>query len=446
MFRVEVVLSTLLVLLLIANVWYFLTRSWESSYYPATYATLYYPKDIAAIASWHANSLRELAVKINWNRPVEAWRVTCDDENPQVSEGQHPVIQLLDDELKFHTYTLTPLPKGSGPEIQIDIRFVSKEYYASRGMKHQDVYTLRPNCPVGKFKQYTVSDWVDDYAYVGEENLAEADRILREEAGIQADDATFVKMEKLTGYLRRKLIDARGVPKDDFRWMNPFLIFQEMVAGTGKGWCTQHAQIFVFFANRAGIPTRLLLGARTQENHFVYTGHTWAESFIPEQGRWAFVDLSHSLIYVTDKNGEVLNTAELMHLNQHDAFDSTFARIYKDWEWQDLPGETTPDSLATVPFGLCNQVVKNQYPELAILKYRRPPNVEDVRTIYSDLFKDVTYGWGNLERYLFKPPLAYSFYPTRGARTYLIRWSLFYSLVLVLVALVGVVLLRKVAG
>jgi hypothetical protein len=446
MFRTELLLLILFVLLLIANVWYFLARDWESSYFPANYATLYYPKDIPAIESWHANSLREIEVKINWNQTVAAWRVTCDGENPQVSQGMRPIIQLRGDELQLHTYTLTPLPEGSGPEIQNEIRFITKEFYAARGMKHTNVYTLKPSCPVGKFPQYSVDDWTDDYHYVGEKNLAEADRILREDVGIQAGEPTFAKMEKLAGYLRRELINARGVPKDDFRWMNPFLIFQEMQAGTGKGWCTQHGQIWVFFANRAGIPTRLLLGSRTQGNQFLYTGHTWAESFIAEQGRWAYVDLSHSHIYITDKNGLVLNTAELMHLNQHDAFDSTFARIYKDWEWKDLPGETSPDSVTTVPFSLCNSVVKGEFPELAIIKYRRPPNVEDVRTIYSDLLKDATYGWGNLERYLFKPPLAYSFYPTEGARTYWIRWSLLYSLVGVLAALVGTVVFRRLLG
>lgn len=443
MFRTEIVLIVLF-MLLIANVWYFLARDWESSYYPTTYATLYYPTDIPTIEWWHAKSLREIEVKIRWNRTVEAWRVTCDGENPQTVTGTCPVIQLRDDELQFHTYTLTPLPEGSGPDIKINIRFVSKEFYASRGMKLRDMYTLQPTCPVGKFPQLAVSDWVDDYQYVGAENLAEADRIIREDAGVQPGEPTLIKLEKIFRHLRQKLVNARGVPKDDFRWMNPFLIYQEMVAGTGKGWCTQHAQILVFFANCAGIPTRLLLGSRTQGNQFLYTGHTWAETFIAEQGRWAFVDLSSGLIYISDKNGQVLNTAEIMHLNQHDAFENTFARIYLDWQWKDLASEIPPDSFATVPFAGCNQVVKEEYPELALIKYRRPPNVEDVRTIYRDMLKDATYGWGNLERYLIKPPLAYSLYPTDGARTYWIRWGLFFSLMGVLAALVGAMLWRLV--
>jgi hypothetical protein len=225
--------------------------------------------------------------------------------------------------------------------------------------------------------------------------------------------------------------------------MNPYLLYQEMVAGTGKGWCTQHAQLYVFFANRAGIPTRLLLGARTEGNSIFFTGHTWAESYIKEQQRWAFVDLSHAIINVTDKKGMVFNTVELMHLNQHDAFDSAFARIYKDWEYQILPFAGGKDSLITVPFVTCNQVVKEEFIPHAIIKFRRPPNVEDVRYIYDGFLKDRTFMWANLERYLFKPPLAYSFYPTEGKKTYLIRLSLFYGFVAMLILFIFVAIRQR---
>ncbi|MCK5571689.1 MAG: transglutaminase domain-containing protein, partial [Bacteroidetes bacterium] len=212
-------------------------------------------------------------------------------------------------------------------------------------------------------------------------------------------------------------------------WMNPWMLYNEMVDGTGKGWCTQHAQLWVFWANRAGIPTRYVFGARTEDNAIVYTGHSWGESFIREQNRWAFVDLSHAQIYVTDRNGDALNSAQLFHLNQHGAFDSTYSRIYVDWEWTHLLDSLASDTIATVPFALCNRVVRSEFTPHSILKYRRPPNVEDVRALYTGFYKDRTFLWGNLERYIFKPQLAYSFYPTEGERTYFIRRLLFFALI-----------------
>lgn len=438
-----ITLSILCIVLLVANVWHFLVRENEASFYPTSYATLYYPSDIPTVREWRKIARDKIQVKIALNKKADQWKIITDDTTSQISYESDPILKVFDDEGQLHTYTLIPLPEGDAPQIQFTIRFYSKEFYAKRGMKHTDVYIIKTDAPCGKFKQHPIAHWIDDYNYVGKDALAEVDRIIRDEIGIQNDEPTFSKMEKLTRFLRIKLKDARGVPKDDFRWMNPWLIYQEMIAGTGKGWCTQHGQIWVFFANRAGIQTRLMLGARTQDNEFVYSGHTWAESFIPEQNRWAFVDLSHSHIHITNKKGEVLNTAELFHLNQHDAFDSTYARIYKDWEWKDLPVDIEEDSVITTPFAFCNGVIKTEFSALSIFKYRRPPNVEDVRSIYKGFRKDATFLWGNLERYLFKPPLAYSFYPTEGKQTYFVRWALFFGFVLAFVSLVIAVFFKS---
>jgi len=438
-------LLILFIVLLIANIWHFLVRENEASFYPTSYATLYYPSDIPTIREWKKIATGQLQVKIGWTKKIDRWQILTDGTNAQTSDGNDPIFNVVDDEGKYHTYTLVPLPEGIGSEIELTMRFFSRKFYAERGLQHSDVYIISTPFPCGKFKQYPVNYWADDYNYVGKDDLAKADRIIQDEIGIRSDEPTFSKMEKLTRYLRIKLKDAGGVPKDDFRWMNPWLIYQEMINGTGKGWCTQHGQIWVFFANRAGIQTRLFIGARTQDNEFVYSGHTWAESFIPEQNRWAFVDLSQSQIYITDKKGQALNTVELFHRNQHDAFDSTFVRIYKDRLWTNLPVETGADSIITVPYSFCNRFIKTEFSALSIFKIRRPPNVEDVREIYAGFWKDATFLWGNLERYLFKPPLAYSFYPTEGKQTYLVRWALFSGLIFALSGLLIAVIFKLIS-
>jgi hypothetical protein len=364
---------------------------------------------------------------------ISDWRVLTDGGKEQTAMGMKPSFRIDTTFSELHTYTLVPVSRESVQSIEISVRFYSKEFYASQGMKHADVYVVRSNVPCGEFEQYSVSDWVDDYRYVGEASLAQTSRILRDEVGISDSDATFTRMEKLVPYLRKTLRGAGGVPKDDERWMNPFRLYNEMAAGTGKGWCTQHAQVYVFWANRAGIPTRFVFGARTQDNSIVYTGHSWAESYIREQHRWAFVDLTQGELYITDKKGQVLNTAELFQLNQHNAFDSTNVRLYADWIWKNHPGIPATDTLVSVPFALCNALVRDEFTPHSILKYRRPPNVEDVREDYTGFFSDRTFLFGNLERYLFKPQLAYSLYPTEGSHTYFVRRFLFFSLLVSLV-------------
>ncbi len=72
--------------------------------------------------------------------------------------------------------------------------------------------------------------------------------------------------------------------------------------------------------------------------------------------------------------------------------------------------------------------VRGEFTSHSIFKYRRPPNVEDVREIYTGFIKDRTFLLGNLERYFFRPQLAYSLYPTEGADTYRLRQGLLFGL------------------
>jgi hypothetical protein len=420
--------AVLFLLLLAANLYVFFDREWESSFFPTNYATLYYPLDVPTIRTWGIVERNRLQLDLSCTAAASGWQVYTDGGNPQSAAGMKPTFRIDTTFSELHTYRLEPVPPGACPPVEITIRFYSQEFYASQGMDHPDVYVVRSNVPCGEFEQYTLADWTDDYAYVGEEGLAETARLLREEAGINEGDSSFDRMEKVTRFLRIKLKNARGVPKNDERWMNPWVLYNEMANGTGKGWCTQHAQLYVYWANRAGIPTRFVFGARTQDNTITYTGHSWAESYIREQSRWAFVDLTHAQVYITNKNGQVLNTVELFHLNQQNAFDSTTARIYVDWEWQSRVGLTTSDSVLSIPFTQCNMEVRSEFSPHNIFKFRRPPNVEDVREIYTGFVRDRTFLLGNLERYLFKPQLAYSLYPTEGTRTYCIRRVLLYGM------------------
>jgi len=422
-------------LLLAANLYLFLNREWESSYTPASYATLYYPLDIPTIRSWHLPEADRLRLEIACVSPVDRWTVYTDGEQPQAAPGVSPTFRIDTTFGKLRTYRLVPEPAGICQTVVITLQVYPASFYEERGMHHTDVYIVRANVPAGEFDQYPVASWVDDYAYVGEEGLLEVDRVLRHEVGIVPSDSTFTRMEKLMRFLRIQLKNSGGVPLDDQRWMNPLDLYHAMAEGSGKGWCTQNAQLWVFWANRAGIATRFVFGARTEaDNQIVYTGHAWGECFIPEQNRWAFVDLAHAQTYITDRSGLVLNSAELFHLNQHGAFDSVFARLYVDREWEHLPGMTRTDTMVTVPFALCNGALRSEFTSHSILKYRRPPNVEDVRAIYTGFVRDWTFFVGNLERYWFKPQLAYSFYPTEGAHTYAVRRLLLAGLLISLAA------------
>ncbi len=435
--------------LLAANLVVFHTRNWEESLYPVDYARLNYPLDVPTLRQWKVESGNQLRLEVVWNKQPATWQLYVDGKPTQILPGHTLSITLTGPQFtgatpepleKFeHRYKLRPLPEGTGPDLEFTVAAIAADYYRTRGMFFpDDLFLVYTDIPAGNFQRHPVSYWVDDYRYIGAVNLAAADRVVREEMGVLDSDDTFTRLDKVMRYQRTKLANSGGVPKDAFRWIDPWNMFLEMAAGTGKGWCTQNAQIFTFFANRAGIPARFVFGANTECNTLVYNGHSWSECWVKEQGRWAHVDPSHTLIAIQDKRGNVLNTADLMHLNEHETYDGLTARIMKDWHWKDLPTATTaaPGTAVNVPYGLVNLLPKTHLNRQSIIKYRRPPNVEDTRDIYSMLLMSRTFTWTNFQRYLYKPTLAYSKLPTNGVNTYLLRQSLFAGLVITAVLLV----------
>ncbi|MCF7687235.1 MAG: transglutaminase-like domain-containing protein [Cephaloticoccus sp.] len=425
--------------LLAANLWVFLTREWESNHRAVDYARINHPLDAPSIRRWQLQD-NLLEPEIIWNRTPSHWQHFVDGKMTATLPGNAPAIELCAP--KFHgkpgelladfrhTHVLRPLPEGIGPDLIFSLVHIAREHYRDKGMHFpDDIVIFDTKVIVGKFRRRPVSDWIDDYAYMGQSALAEADRIVRDEIGVQDADDTLLRMEKITAWMRHQLINAGGVPKDDFRWLDPLSIFKEMRDGNGKGWCTQNAQIFTFFANRAGVPTRFVFCGTVQSNRLIYNGHSWVECYLKEQHRWAYADPQQAIVAVHDHKGIVLNSADVFHLCERELFEGVTARTFKAWQWQNLPVEAPPGAAVTVPFSLVNQVARNQFNPQTIIKYRLPPNVEDTRDIYSMLLKSPTYTWVNFKRYLFEPAPAYSHLPTNGVLTYRVRQSLFAGLV-----------------
>lgn len=426
-------------ILLAANFIVFLRREWEASHRGVDYAQLYYPSDKPTIRRWRFEGT-QLYPEIVWNKQPANWELHIDGQAVATLQGHAPRIDLLSESYTgetgttldglTHNYVLRPLPRGIGPDLPFAIVIIDRAFYLTRQMHFpKDLIRIDTTIPVGEFRRRPLSDWLDDYAYMGTAALTQADHLIRQEIAIADHDTTQVRIEKIVRYMRTELVDAGGVPKNEFRWMDPLAIFEEMRAGTGKGWCTQNAQIFAFFANRASVPTRFIFGATVQDNVILYNGHSWNECWLEDQQRWVYVDPQAIVCGVFDASGRALNSADILHLSRHDTYEGVTARTYKNWQWKDLPVEAPPDEAVTVPFAFVNTTAKKQANEQTIIKYRLPPNVEDVRDIYSMLLTSPTFAWTNFKRYLWQPAPAYSMYPTHGARTYRIRQSLFAALV-----------------
>ncbi len=141
----------LFLLLLVANLYVFFTREWESSFSPTSYATLYYPLDIPTIRNWEIVDRNRIQLNLACTHEIKDWKVLTDGGNEQTASGMKPAFRIDTTFAELHKYKLIPVDQPSIHPIEITIQFYSKEFYASLGMQHADVYIVRANVPCGEF-------------------------------------------------------------------------------------------------------------------------------------------------------------------------------------------------------------------------------------------------------------------------------------------------------
>jgi hypothetical protein len=305
-------MTALLLVGVAANIGVYLTRDQRDFYYPSTYKTLYVPSDIPALTGTHIVVRGHVEFQIQGGDTPNQWIITDDTGETYSSAGSYPVVKLKD---YRHSYELEP-QGGSAPAKKVTIQFgyYPSEYYKKGGRTQPDNYWLvAASIPVGQFKRYPLSFWASDYSDIDQADRDEARRILREDVGVGETDDTVAKIEKIGCWLITKWQGCSGTPSDSIeKEHSPLKIFQRVLSGQGKIWCSQHALIYHFFANMAGMPTRLVSLAGRIDN-VITTGHAFTETFIPEQGIWAKVDASLNKLLIFNPEGRPLNCADFYH-------------------------------------------------------------------------------------------------------------------------------------
>ena len=165
--------------------------------------------------------------------------------------------------------------------------------------------------PLARDLPFATGDFVIEPAELDPAEVAEAERLLRD-MGVKPGDSARDRVVAIAGYLHRALYPHRGQPSPAMRRLSGFGQFQEALAGRSEIYCANHAEIFAFFANVAGVPTRLVDVGRTFDGLPV-AAHAFAESYLPEQGGWAYVDLQLHVGLLADRQGRVLNGLDVLH-------------------------------------------------------------------------------------------------------------------------------------
>jgi hypothetical protein len=387
-----------------ANIAVYLGRDQRDSYYPSSYKTLYVPSDIPVLAGTRVVERGHVEFQIQGKDAPNQWKITDDTGASYSTPGRYPVVKLKD---YRHSYELEPLGRPApGKKTTIQFGYYPSEYYKKGGRTQPDNYWLvSASIPVGKFKRYPLPFWASAYSDIDPADRNEARRILREEIGVGDADDTVAKIEKIGCWLITRWQGCSGTPNDSIeKERSPLKIFQKVVSGQGKIWCSQHALIYHFFANMAGMPTRLVSLAGRVDN-VITTGHAFAETFIPEQGIWAKVDASLNKLLILNSEGRPLNCADFYHAVLSGNVQALTARTCRDGAVVSLPYTEGMDA-------------DSDYYSYGSHLVFRPARARNQ---------------GKFAKYLFQPDFAYSLDASHLSKVYRLRRLLFLAGVIVLI-------------
>ncbi|OGD19746.1 MAG: hypothetical protein A2W03_13510 [Candidatus Aminicenantes bacterium RBG_16_63_16] len=389
-------LTVLFILGLAANVALYLTRDKRDSYYPATYKTLYVPSDVPALTGTRIVERGRVELIVPSKAGYDSWKVTDDTGDAYTTTGKYPEVKLKDHR---HSYGVEPQKAGlPGPKMTFNFGYYPSEYYKKGGRTQPDNYWLvSASIPVGKFARHPLAFWASDYADIDTANREEAKRMIREDMGVADSDPTMTKIEKIGCWLVTRYKGCAGTPSDLIeKTKSPLRILKMVLAGEGKIWCSQHALIYHFFANMAGLPTRLLSLAGRIDT-VITTGHAFAETFIPELGAWAKVDVSLNKLFMLNPEGKPLGSADVYNAINSGNIQALTVRVCRD------------GAAVSEPYAGANDTDSYYYSYGAHLVYR-PGRARTQSQVV---------------RYIFKPDLAYSLDASTLGRVYDLRRAVF---------------------
>lgn len=246
---------------------------------------------------------------------------------------------------------------------------------------------------------------MDDFVLeVTDQDSVKTEAIQRviDDAGVSKGAPALEVIEKLSAYLHKELFPHRGLPSAAMRRLDGLEQYIEATSGRAEVYCANQAEIFAYFANAAGVPTRLVDVGGVFEG-FSIAEHAFAESFVAELGGWVYVDLQLNIAYVTDLRGKPLNGIDILIRHATNSDSDLYAYVIEN-----------------------GTVVKRSY-----------STVEEMSRIFIPPEATLMYLWGTQDRYsllnrvmrlMLRPQPGFSL-RVSGAGTY---WRLFFSYLAVL--------------
>jgi hypothetical protein len=260
------------------------------------------------------NILNDSTIEIVVNNPSVqsiSWQIKKDGQQYADYSGINPRIIVPKGE---HRFTVFNPVKDS---FSLQVENMSTDDY--KKFNHtQGGGLLIFNSDLLQTKEVASLDkWKDDEVKATAEEYAAITSLLKDSMKISANETTIEKVKKIGCYLGFKLFPSRGMPSDSILGLS---VFNQYKCGANGDpiWCGNYSLIFNLFALKAGIKTR---NVEISKKWGSVPGnlHVFNEYYIPEQRKWAAIDLTFNNVFYIDKDGNLLNAVQVKNAGIKDS-------------------------------------------------------------------------------------------------------------------------------
>lgn len=289
----------------------------------ASEGEIYDAAEIPVLAGVREAGARRLRLDFKPAIRADEWEVRDAADGRLISEGPYPEITFSG---RPGDTSVLLVPRGVRllKEIRLVINFYPRESYAAKGLSWPDNYWLKSSSvPVSTKAPHGVDEWVG--LRPDDPDLEEARRLLPPDVapGVTALE----RAERVFLFVAGKLKAAGGTPSDAVQAASPLETYKLLASGEGSGFCENRALVYYLFANAAGVKTRLVDMAG-KIGPLKLTGHYFCESWIPEEGRWIFVDPQSGIASLRDPEGRLLHAVGVKKAFDAGAFSRCEARVF----------------------------------------------------------------------------------------------------------------------
>jgi hypothetical protein len=312
---------TLFILLSIVNTYIFVNRTNGFNYIEsADYSHLYNldsQKKLTKINVVNDSAVFELTPQSEFSE----WQVFEDSVFKYKCFGKNPKIKILDN---THEYKIVNIKSDFTIQATIDYSANSSEYPAKKNL-----YLVKCNIPITDKGFYNISKWIYFSKLTTSAETDKINEILKDSIKLDSNSQTLKKVEKICCFLLQKLSAKAGIPDSTLKTKSPYCQYLEACSNKSKLWCENYTQIYLAFANAANIPSRYV-ATNVRIGNTNLGGHVFAESYIKEQNKWAYIDLSSSKIFIFGKDNLVINSVDLISLSSLNVSSDLKSRVYSN--------------------------------------------------------------------------------------------------------------------